>query len=107
VRNGLPELAALVPLNYRLFRLLITSSVWEARTRDVTLVYHFLNIPRDSVIGPLKLRITDVGSDLGPATLRLPTGESGRPGTVIDLSTALPSGGLPPGGRPMPCSYCE
>jgi len=74
-----------------------TSSVWDARTRTISWAYQLMNTTKDTIVGPVKMRITKLSSDLGAPTLVPDRGRSGGAGTTIDLSHALTGGRLLPG----------
>jgi hypothetical protein len=73
------------------------SSVWDARTRTISWEYQLMNTTQDTIIGPVKIRISRLSSDVGVPTLLLERGRTGRAGTIIDLSHALAGGRLLPG----------
>lgn len=74
-----------------------TSSIWDPRTKTLSWAYRLMNTTTDTILGPLKLRIVQLSSDLGVPTLVLDGGRGGGAGTIIDLSHALAGGCLPPG----------
>jgi hypothetical protein len=74
-----------------------TSSVWNPKTKIVSLEFHLLNTSDRLIEGPLKVRIVRLESDLGMPMLVLTDGSSGGPGTVLDLSRMISPGGLAPG----------
>lgn len=74
-----------------------TSSVWDAKTRMLSLEYQLLNTSRDTIVGPLKLRIVRLESDLGVPTLLLGRASTGGTGTILDVSHTVPATGLAPG----------
>jgi hypothetical protein len=74
-----------------------TSSVWNPRTKSVFLRYQLLNTSKDTIImRPLKLKVTQLESDLGTPIL-LANGRASQIGTVLDLSRTIPRTGLAPG----------
>jgi hypothetical protein len=96
-RNGAEELASLNRAT-PVIKLSFTRSVWDPATRSIGLVFHLQNRSADPVVGPLKMRITKVFSDLGkPKLILQPSGEVLREGSVIDMTSLLPPSGLPSG----------
>ncbi len=79
-----------------------TSSVWDARTRTISWEYQLMNTSRDTIRGPVVIRIAQLASDLGVATLVLDGDRTGRAGTTIDLSAALAGGRLLPDQTTLP-----
>ncbi len=79
-----------------------TSSVWNPRTKTVSLQYQLLNTSRDTIDGPLKMRIVQLESDLGVPTVVFANGRNGGAGTVLDLLRAIPPSGLGPGQTSLP-----
>jgi hypothetical protein len=79
-----------------------TSSVWNSKTRTISLEYRMLNTSRDTIRRPLKLRIVRLESDLGVPTLLLGQTSTGETATILDLSRALPASGLAPGQATLP-----
>ncbi len=75
----------------------VTSSVWDARTRTLSWEYQLLNTTKDTIVGPLRMRIVQLKSHVGMPMLVLDRGRGGGVGTVIDLSHALAGGHLLPG----------
>lgn len=68
----------------------------------VTLEARLRNTSRETIRGPLYLRVIDLWSELGDARLAPPRdGETG-PGAVIPLSSAVPDGALAPDERSAP-----
>lgn len=100
-RHGEADLAKLEDVTSTL-EIQFTSSVWESRTKTVSLEYQLLNTSRDTIVGPLKLRIVRLESDLGVPTLVFGPGRSDRGGTVLDLSHTIPRNGLRSGHTSMP-----
>jgi hypothetical protein len=98
VRNGSGDLALLENVT-PLLELQYTSSAYDATAHTVTLDYTLLNTSTDTIVGPLKLRLVALDSDLGTPTLLLPGNRVGRAGTVIDLTDALKDGVLQPSQR--------
>jgi len=87
---GLENVSSALELQY-------ISSVWNPRKKTLSLEYQFLNTSSDTINSPLKVRIMQLESDLGVPTLVSTNGVYGHAGTVLDLSTVIPSGGLAPG----------
>lgn len=76
-----------------------TTTEWAADSAVVTLEYTLLNTSRDTITGPLKLRVTSLSSHrfVPPAVWGAEHKRWGGQGTIIDLTPALPPGGLRPG----------
>jgi hypothetical protein len=100
-RPGGKELASLENITSAL-EIQYTSSVWNPRTKTVSLEYQFLNTSHDTIAGPLKVRVVQLESDLGRPTLIFPDGRFGVAGSAFDVSHAIPSGGLAPGQTSKP-----
>jgi hypothetical protein len=96
VRSGAVDLAALHDVT-PVMGLGATHAVWDPVARTIALTVRVKNMSIDTIVGPLKMRITKIYSDLGPATLILPPGAPLRVGAVLDLTPLLPSAGLAPG----------
>lgn len=79
--NGLKDVTAQLKLEVT-----STSSEWKGNTQLVMLEYKVTNIGSDTIIGPLKLRVTKLESDFGATALRLGGNHRGGVGTIIDLA---------------------
>ncbi len=92
-----PEVADLDNVTSQL-ELQYTGSVYDSKSRTLSLEYQLLNTSVDTVVtGPLKLRVLSMSSFIGLPKIELPNGGEGHMGSVIDISSAIPSEGLLPG----------
>jgi hypothetical protein len=97
-RRGSADLAALddvtpnVELRYR-----DVKTSWNGNAATLTISFVVANRGKDTIKGPLEMRITSVASDIGTPTLQISGAEDAGIGTVVDLTNVLPRAGLLPG----------
>jgi hypothetical protein len=96
LREGAPELVGLENIS-KLVELQYTKSVYDAVARTLALEFQLLNTSNETIIGPLKMRLLGISSDLGSPEVVMSDKRTAGPGAAIDLSSSLPPGGLPPG----------
>jgi hypothetical protein len=78
-----------------------TSSVWDPKTKTLSLKYQLLNSSNDIITGPLKMRIVQLESDLGVPRLISANGKYGG-GAMLNLLNVIPPKGLLPGETTKP-----
>ncbi|HLW80352.1 MAG TPA: hypothetical protein VKU44_12220, partial [Terriglobia bacterium] len=93
---GAPELTGLENVS-KLIELQYTKSVFDPRARTLVLEFQMLNTSHHAIEGPLKLRMLAMTSDVGPPAVVVDNEHSLGPGAVVDISSAVPAGGLLPG----------
>jgi hypothetical protein len=79
-----------------------TSSVWDPKTRTIALEYQLLNTSNDTIVGPVKIQVTALTSEVGVPSLWADGKLVGRTGSIVNISRTIPSGGLLPGQTSLP-----
>jgi hypothetical protein len=97
MRDGSEELAGMDELSPHV-QLRYTSSVYDPATHRIRLGLQLVNTSRDTIVGPLKVRLLHLDSDLGPPRLQAAEGD-GRASSapIVDLTPTLRLGRLNPG----------
>jgi hypothetical protein len=96
IKNGWAELAGMENVTSKL-NLRATQSEWEPKSRSITLAFQFTNTSKDTIRGPLRMRLTNLRGDLGNPVLDLPAGRQRGSGALVDLEGLIPESGLLPG----------
>ncbi len=95
VRNGSTNLSMLDDVTARV-ALELTNTAYDRATNRLTVMAKLKNTSKDTVQTPVKVRVVQLGSDLGiPSLVVADNGQSG-PGAVLDLSALLHAGMLLP-----------
>lgn len=101
VKHGSAELAAMTDVSDKV-TLEATPPAYDARTGRLTMTAVLKNTSKDTIHGPVKVRVIAVDSDLGRAAIS--GADNGRPGpgAVWDLSPLIEGGVLRPDERSAP-----
>jgi len=96
IRNGDAALAALTDVSGEV-QLKIVSSKYDRESNAVLLGIRLQNSSRESIRGPVKLRLVNVSSTIGNPSAANADNELTRPGAVWDFSSLLTENVLKPG----------
>jgi hypothetical protein len=94
IKHGDAGLADLDDVSKRV-SLTYTRTRYDRRTNVLSAMAHLKNTGTDTLRGPLKVRVLSLDSELGVAQLFAADGTPRGPGSILDFTSLIPSGGLP------------
>lgn len=101
VRHGDPELSGLRDVTGRT-AVRVESSGYDGAPGVVTVEARLRNTSKDTIRGPLYVRVMDLWSEFGDARLEGPRGGDAGPGAAIPIAGAPDGSGLAPGKTSAP-----
>jgi len=95
IKHGSPDLAELEDISPQV-KLKFSNTRLDRGRSEISVALRLKNISKDTLSGPVKVRVVQLHSDLGVPTIVGAENGLGGPGAVWDFTPTLPSGVLAP-----------